>query len=45
VGGKRVLEVVLGGVEGKVSNKQFITHVMFHCPESLFFQTVPERRV
>ena len=28
VGGERVLEVVLGGVEGKVSYKQFIVHVL-----------------
>jgi hypothetical protein len=32
VGGERVLEVVLSGVEGKVSYKQFVTHVIYYCP-------------
>ena len=32
VRGKRVLQVVFGGVEGKISDKQFCTHVMFYCP-------------
>src|ERR1022692_585364 len=43
---KRVLQVVFGGVEGKISYKQFITHVMLYCPTNRhFLQTVPERRV
>ena len=29
VGGKGVLQVIFGGVEGKISDKQFIAHVMF----------------
>ena len=33
VGGERILQIVFGGVEGKVSNKQFTTHVMFYCPD------------
>ena len=33
VGSKCVLEVVLSGVEGKISNKQFRTHVMSYCPK------------
>ena len=44
--GERVLQVVFGGIEGKISDKQFITHVMFYCPTNRDFpQTVPERRV
>src|SRR6266446_8002867 len=44
--GERVLQVVFGGIEGKVSNKQFITHVMLYCPTNRYFLgTVPERRV
>jgi hypothetical protein len=30
--GERVIQVVFGGVEGKISNKQFVAHVMFDCP-------------
>jgi hypothetical protein len=41
VGGERVLEVVFCGVEGKISNKQFITHVMFNCPDHCFFRLFP----
>ena len=37
VRGKRVLQVVFGGIEGKISNKQFIVHVMFCCTDSLLF--------
>jgi hypothetical protein len=33
MGSKCVLEVVFGGVEGKISNKQFRTHVMSYCPK------------
>ncbi len=29
--GKRVLQVVFGGAEGKISYKQFCAHVMFCC--------------
>src|SRR5258706_10475293 len=37
MGGKRVLEVIFGGVEGKVSDKQFgITHVMYTVPRLIF---------
>ena len=44
--GERVLEVVFSGVEGKVSHKQFITHVMFNCPTNFYFlPTVPDHRV
>ena len=32
VRGKGVLQVIFSGVEGKISNKQFRTHVMFYCP-------------
>src|SRR3989475_12161244 len=32
-----VLEIVLGGVEGKISNKQFCTHVMFYCATNAAF--------
>src|SRR6185312_1243564 len=31
--GKCVLKIVLGGVEGKISYKQFRTHVMSYCPK------------
>jgi hypothetical protein len=31
VRGKSVLEVVFGDVEGKISHKQFIAHMMFYC--------------
>src|SRR4030095_16868654 len=41
-----VLQVVFSGVEGKVSYKQFIAHVMTYCPTNCcFLETVPERRV
>jgi hypothetical protein len=41
-----VLEVVFGGVEGKISNKQFRTHVMSYCPNTdPSIQTVPDCRV
>ena len=41
-----VLEVVFGGVDGKVSNKQFIAHVMFYSPTNRrSSQTVPDCRV
>jgi hypothetical protein len=26
---ERVLQIIFGGFEGKISNKQFSTHVMF----------------
>ena len=43
---KRSVQVVFSGIEGKISHKQFITHVMFYCPTNRYFlQTVPERRV
>jgi len=46
VRGKRVLQVVFGGVEGKISNKQFRTHVMSCCPLRIpSIQTVPDCRV
>jgi hypothetical protein len=32
MGRKRVLQIVFGCVEGKISNKQFGAHVMFDCP-------------
>ena len=32
-----VLEIVLGDVEGKISNKQFCTHVMFYCATNAAF--------
>ncbi len=32
---KGVLQVVFSGVEGKISYKQFITHVMFNCETNL----------
>src|SRR6266568_5143381 len=32
-----VLEIVFGGVEGKISNKQFCTHVMFYCATNAAF--------
>jgi hypothetical protein len=35
--GKGVLEIILGGVEGKVSDKQFIAHMMFYCPTNCTF--------
>lgn len=43
VRGERVLEVVLGGIEGKVSNKHFVAHVMFYCPALTvtFFRLFP----
>jgi hypothetical protein len=28
-----VIQVVFSGIEGKISDKQFITHVMFYCPD------------
>src|SRR6266568_8897387 len=37
VGREGVLEIVFGGVEGKVSNKQFCTHVMFYCATNAAF--------
>jgi len=47
VGGERVLEFVFGGVEGKISDKQFCAHVMLILSEtdSALFQTVPDGRV
>ncbi len=45
VRGERVLQVVFGGIEGNISNKQFITHAMFCCTDSLLFQTAPGYRV
>jgi hypothetical protein len=33
VRGKGVLQIVFRGIEGEVSNKQFIAHVMSYCPE------------
>jgi hypothetical protein len=35
VRGKRVLQIVFSGVEGKIPYKQFITHVMFNCETKL----------
>src|SRR6266516_3615492 len=32
-----VLEIVFGGVEGKISNKQFCTHVLFYCATNAAF--------
>jgi hypothetical protein len=32
-----VLQIVFSGVEGKISYKQFITHVMFNCETNLAF--------
>src|SRR5208282_4269109 len=34
---KGVLQVVFSGFEGKISYKQFITHVMFYCPTNFAF--------
>jgi hypothetical protein len=34
---KGVLQVVFSGVEGKISDKQFIAHVMFYCPTNFAF--------
>src|SRR5208283_5098356 len=34
---KGVLQIVFSGFEGKVSYKQFITHVMFYCPTNFAF--------
>ena len=36
---KGVLQVVFGGIEGKISYKQFITHVMFYCPTNTALST------
>jgi hypothetical protein len=44
VGGKRLLQVIFRGVEGKVPNKQFITHLTFRCSINCF-RTVPDLRV
>ena len=44
--GEGVLQVVLRRVEGEISNKQFIVHVMFYCPTNrCLSQTVPDHRV
>ena len=44
--GERVIQVVFGGIEGKVSHIQFIAHMMLYGPTNRhFLQTVPERRV
>jgi len=45
VGCEGILQIVFGGVEGKISDKQFIVHVILHCPDQLLFQTVPVLRV
>ena len=37
VGREGVLEIVFGGVEGKIPNKQFCTHVMFYCATNTAF--------
>jgi hypothetical protein len=37
VRGERVLQIVFSRIEGKISNKQFIAHVMFGCTDSLLF--------
>ena len=37
VGRKCVLQVVFGGVEGKISNKQFIAQVIWYCPTYAVF--------
>jgi hypothetical protein len=44
VSGERVVQVVLGGIEGKISNKQFIFHVMSNCPDFCISKTVPASR-
>jgi hypothetical protein len=31
VGGKRLLQVVFGGVKGKISHEQFCAHLMICC--------------
>ena len=37
MGGKGVLQIVFGGVEGKISYKQFgVTHVMYTVPRLSF---------
>jgi hypothetical protein len=45
VGGKRVLEIILGGVEGKIPYKQFVVHVMYLTRPTPASPTVPELRV
>ena len=45
VGGKRLLQVIFSGVEGKISDKQFCNHSMICCSRLTFFQTVPDHRV
>jgi hypothetical protein len=36
VGGKGVVQIVFGGVEGKISYKQFRIHMMTECPQTHF---------
>src|SRR5262249_14922159 len=43
--GERILQVVFGRVKGKISDEQFITHVMLSALTNGFFQTVPGARV
>ncbi len=45
VGGESVLEIVLGGVEGKIPYKQFVVHVMYLTRPTPASPTVPENRV
>jgi hypothetical protein len=42
---ERVIERVLGGIEGKISYKQFIIHVMYCLLDGLAGQTVPVCRI
>ncbi|MDB6054702.1 MAG: hypothetical protein JWN25_2225 [Verrucomicrobiales bacterium] len=38
---KSVIQVIFGGVEGKIPNKQFCVHVIY-CPDyPIILQTVP----
>lgn len=46
VGAKGVLEVLFRNIEGKISDEEFIVHLMICCfTQSYFLQTVPDRRV
>ena len=42
--GESVLKIVFGGVEGKISNVQFITHVCDVLPITLYLKPVPDHR-
>jgi hypothetical protein len=39
-----VLQIVFGGIEGKISNVQFITHVCDVLPITLYLKPVPDHR-